>query len=367
MGSYLASIYQYIYDIIIAIITFVYVARFKYSVVKRPNGRGDELSLLLLMILFIGLRPISGYFVDMSSYNYQLQRFRGETFYFMWDTDNKIFDNLIRWWSCNEFEPKLFFLLIAIIYFGCAYIGIRRLFSNHTLLAYAVFLGAFSTFSYSTNGIKAGAAASVFIMALSYWDNLRICLPLMFVSLGFHHSMVMPIGAFLLTVFFRTPKWYYYGWFFCFLLACFHVTYFQIFFGGMADEQGAGYLLATEETTVSHISFRPDFVLYSAMPVILGYNIEMKQRLHLSQVYTTLMHFYLATNSIWMLCMYASFTNRIAYLSWFIYPIVIIYPFLDAHNRDPRRFVKLRRIVLYHLYFTLFMDIVYYGLLSLGN
>lgn len=367
MGSYLASIYQYIYLVIVAIITFAYISRYKSPTFKPSTSNGGELLLVIAMILFFGLRPISGHFVDMSAYAFNLDRLRGETFWFTWDTDNKIFDNLLMWWGANGFDKQLFFLMMATIYMGCAYIGIKRLFSNHAFLAFVVFLAGFSTFSYGTNGIKAGAAASIFIMALGYWDKLYVCIPLMLVSLGFHHSMIMPIAAFVVTVFFKNPKWFYIGWFVCFIMALLHITYFQFLFGSMADEQGAGYLMATEQTSEAHIGFRPDFVLYSAMPVVIGYLFEMKRKVRLSKTYITLMHFYLMTNSIWMLCMYASFNNRIAYLSWFVYPLVIIYPFVDVYNKDVNKNKKLRKAVIYHLAFTMFMVFVYYGIFSFGR
>ena len=368
MDSYLASIYHYLYLIVISVLTFIHIGRYKNAYPYIPkSSTSRELFLVLITILAIGLRPISGFFVDMSTYSAKLGRLRGEVFQFTADTENILFDNLFQWWGCNGLDQHLFFLLIATIYYGCAYIGIKRLFPGHTMLAYLVFLGALSTFSYSTNGIKAGAAASVFIMALGYLDKFWICFPLMMLSLGFHHSMIMPIAAFFITLLFKKPKWYYMAWFVCFLLACFHVTYFQVLFGGMVDEQGASYLFATEETSTAHIGFRPDFVLYSSMPVIIGYFFEIKKKIHLSKTYRTLLHFYITANAVWMLCMYASFTNRIAYLSWFVYPIVIIYPFLDKMNSDPYRYRKLRKTVLYHLFFTLFMFFVYYGVFSLGH
>lgn len=367
MDSFLGFIYQYIYIIFVAIITIYYVGKYKSPIYKPSTNVGGELLLVIVMILFIGLRPVSRVFVDMLSYDSFLGRFQGETFIFTWETDNKIFDNLIMWWSCNGIDARLFFLFISAIYFICTYLGIKRLFPNHSLLAYMVFLGAFSTFSYATNGIKAGAAASIFIMALGYWDKLLVCIPLMLVSLGFHHSMIMPVAAFVVTVFFKNPKWYYYGWFVCFIMALLHITYFQFLFGGMADEQGSGYLMATEQTSEAHIGFRPDFVLYSAMPVVIGYLFEMKRKVRLSKTYTTLMHFYLMANSIWMLCMYASFNNRIAYLSWFVYPLVIIYPFVDVYNKDVNKNKKLRKAVIYHLAFTMFMVFVYYGIFSFGR
>ena len=368
MVSSLGFIYQYIYIVIVAIVTMSHLNRYRRSeFISNYNDGTVGLFWMISMILFIGFRPVSKAFVDMVSYNTYLKMYVGDTFIFTWDTDNKIFDNLFMWWATNDFGSELFFLFMAVIYFGCAYFGIKRLFGQHVLLAYLVFLAAFSTFSYSVNGIKAGVAASIFILALSYWDKLLISVPLILISLGFHHSMIMPIVAYVIVLLFKNPKYFYYAWFMCFILAMFHITYFQNLFGGMTDEQGAGYLLISEKTTISHIRFRPDFVLYSAVPVWFGYQFELKKRLRLSKTYQTLIHFYLITNAIWMLCMYAEFNNRIAYLSWFVYPIVIIYPFLDANNDAPQKFVKLRKVVVYHLAFTLFMTFIYYGLFQLGN
>lgn len=367
-SSFLASIYRYIYIIFVALITFACVRRYKTTAMRPSDNTRGELFLVLIMCLFIGFRPNSVWFVDMYAYNRFFQIMRGEFFEFNWDAENKIFDNLEMWWACKDVGARLFFLLMAVIYFLCTYIGIKRLFSNHALIAYIVFLGAFSTFSYGTNGIKAGAAASIFIMALGYWDKLYICIPLMLVSWGFHHSMVMPIAAFFVCLFFKNSKWYYYGWFVCFLMALFHISYFQSLFGGMTDDHGARYLLDIKDSADTRIGrFRPDFVLYSAIPVVIGYVMEIRRQMKLSKTYRTLIHFYTITNAIWMLCMYAQFSNRIAYLSWFVYPIVIIYPFLDVYNKDINKYRKLHKTVLYHLYFTLFMYFIYYGLFSLGT
>ena len=60
-----------------------------------------------------------------------------------------------------------------------------------------------------------------------------------------------------------------------------------------------------------------------------------------------------------MLCMYAEFTNRIAYLSWFMYPFVLIYP-LVCENWGTQKYRTLSKFMLLHLGFTLFMQIIYY-------
>ncbi len=100
-------------------------------------------------------------------------------------------------------------------------------------------------------------------------------------------------------------------------------------------------------------------MLYSAMPVWVGYIAKYKKNIQ-SKMYDTLLYTYITTNAVWMLCMYASFTNRIAYLSWLLYPVVLIYPFFDEKfGKDRYRMVA--KVTMYHLCFTLFMDLIYYG------
>lgn len=371
MELFLASIYQYIYIFAIAIITLVFLPQY---VNDRTQGilRADGLSnnayfLLIAVILFIGFRPYNGAFVDMMNYIELLNFYSNREYEFDWNTDNKIFDNFFVWFASGNYDYRYFFLIIAIIYFGAMYCGLKRLFPDNTKLAFLTYLAGFSTFSYSVNGIKAGAAASIFILALSFWDKKVICSILMLISLGFHHSMTMPIGAAVISFFIKNTKFYYAIWGFCLLMAILHITYFQGVFAGMTNDSGVGYLTATEETTTARIAFRPDFVLYSCVPVIMGYYFEIKGAYHLTRKTQFLIHFYILTNAIWLLCMYASFNNRIAYLSWFVYPIVIIAPFLDKRNHNSLRYVELGKAVRYHLYFTMFMVIVYYGILHLGR
>ncbi len=371
MEVFLASIYNYIYILAVAALTMHYLPQYVYAkthtIGRGATNNSNAIVLLVVVTLFIGLRPINGYFVDMSAYDMMLRLFAHESFKFDWDTDNKIFDNFILWYSSSRYDHQYFFLIMATLYFGAMYWGLRRLFPESTKLAFLTYLAGFSTYTYSVNGIKAGVAASIFILALSFRNKKLICAALILVSLGFHHSMVLPIATFIIAMVIKKPKIYYWLWGICLLICTLHVTYFQEVFAGMSDDQGAIYLKATEETTTAHIGFRPDFILYSAVPVIMGYYFEFKSRIGLSQLCHFLLHFYILTNSVWMLCMYAAFNNRIAYLSWFVYPIVIIAPFLDKLNTDPQRYVKLGIAVKLHLCFTLLMTFVYYGLLNLGR
>ena len=360
-----AAYYQTIYLLLVTLMSLV-----AYNQYQRRNGLREFKpnttdviggALVIFLIFFIGFRPVSNrYFVDMPNYvTYYTLFYEGEPFLFDWEVDNLLFDNLFAWWGSERLGYTSFFVCIAAIYFGAAYLGIRKLFPNHRLTAYLVFLAAFSTFSYSTNGIKAGAAASLFILAMGYRENLKVCVPLVLLSWGFHHSMVMVVAGFVLTLFVKNPKYYFYGWVFCFLMAALHITAFQYFFSDFTTDHGAEYLIADGGQHGGKGGFRIDFILYSVMPVLVGYYAVFEKRLNLSPLYKDLLNLYLCLNGVWMLCMYANYTNRIAYLSWFLYPIVLIYPFLQE-QWGKSRYKTFGLVMLGHLGFTLFMNIIYY-------
>ena len=364
-----AKSYYTIYLIFVTIITL-----FVYSKYSKKNGnityplnkkkQDGTFILVLLMVLFIGFRPESYVFVDMLNYiTFYYAFYEGNAFVFDKEAENLLFDNYFAWVGSMDLGTTFFFVSVAAIYFICTYIACRRMFPQDTLAAFLVFLAALSTFSYGTNGIKAGAAAAIFLMALSYRKNLKICIPLILVSWGFHHSMIMTVVAFALTLVYKNSKVYFAGWCLCLLIAMAHITFFQELFAGIlsdSGDSGANYLNPTNSDWGGKSGFRIDFVIYSAMPILVGYWAVYKKKLQLSKIYTCLLNLYMTLNGTWMLCMYASFTNRIAYLSWFLYPIVLIYPYLNE-NWGPTRYKDFSKVMLAHLGFTLFMKFVYYA------
>ena len=371
-----ASFYQHIFLFLTTVMTLNVVQRYKVMSVNRlvtnqpwersfASPKGGAVITCVLFVLFVGLRPTSGaYFCDMANYAGEYQFKVGSYFEFEWDTENKIWDNLFHWWYSVDLGFNNFMLTMCAVNFGCTLLACRRLFPNDTLIAFLVFLGAFSTFSYATNGVKAGVAASIFLLAVTYYKNWKICIPLLAISLGFHHSEIMPIGAFVIACFYKNTKMLLYGWIACVLISAAHISWFQELFAAftadqMKDAHGAGYLTATADSAIDYITgFRPDFILYSAAPVYVGWLAINKKNIK-SEFYEFFLNVYLITNSIWMLCMYASFTNRIAYLSWALYPLILIYPFLKE-NWGNNQYKVFSKVVMYHLGFTLVMVYIYY-------
>lgn len=357
-----AQYYPIIYQITVTIATLTVI--YQYQSDKRFNlsPRGDSSKgwwLAIFFALFIGFRPVDIQFVDMVGYAGMYDWLTTSAGSYNWESENRIFDNLLLYMAQNGYTKDIFFFLITSIYFIVSYIAIKRIFKDNPLAAYIVWLGAFSTFSYSVNGIKAGAAAAFFLLALSYYDRKIISILIALVSLGFHHSMSVCLTAYIIIMIVKDTRYYFFFWIICLLIAAMKITYFQELFGSLTDDRSSSYLLTTSgDHFGGKGGFRYDFILYSSVPIIIGFIAVFKRHLK-SRQFSVLYNFYLLTNGIWMLCMYASFTNRIAYLSWFVYPLVLVYPLLDMKWGSDRS-VTFRYITFANLAFTLFMSNIYY-------
>lgn len=356
-----AHLYQYFYLFIVTIATIACVSEYKsVDSLRHKKSLVPPLLLLIFMIFFIGLRPINEVFVDMYDYAHIMDLRKGDAFVLDIHAENLIYDNLQAYWVSKKWPYGPFFLMFSIIYFSGIFFATRKLFKLNTLLVFLVYLAALSTFSFGTNGIKAGAAASLFLVAVAYRKKLFISIPFLLLSLGFHHSMTLPIGAFIIAYFFHDRRYYLAFWIVCLALSALHVTYFQELLSGYTDERGAEYLQIVDpdnERSTGATGFRPDFILYSAIPIFIGYHISKKYEFE-SKMFDFIWCIYVLCNGVWLLCTYAYYTNRIAYLSWCIYPFVLIYPFINFAWSDVQN-VYLKRCVYIHLGFTIFMSVIF--------
>lgn len=354
-----AQYYQYVYLVVVTFATLFTFSFYNQWGKLKHNHNGLTLLyisffLLVFVVFFIGTRPVHEVFADMVGYEQSYSALFKSPFFFSWEKDNLIWDNLFVWMASIGVPFTTWLLIVSSAYFGLMFWSCYKLFGKDILLAFVTYLGAFSTFSYGVNGMKAGVAASVFLVAIAYRDKLWVSIPLVLLSYGFHHSMSMVIAAYFAVLFVKTPKYFFLGWLICVALAAMHVTYFQTLFAGYTDEHGAEYLLSKRDS-----GFRLDFILYSAVPVYLGYLCVYKYNFR-PKMYIFLLNLYLVANSLWMLCMYAEFNNRIAYLSWLMYPIVLLYPFI-SRNENLLQGKYIRWVVYGHLCFTLFMYLIFYA------
>lgn len=355
-----ANLYPIIYFSVVTILTlycFQVYSGFSETRIKYCNTYNhSHASIILISIItiFIGLRPDSIVFVDMISYTHRYEALNVElsNFEFNDQAQNLIFDNIFFFCGLNNVNITYFYLFISIIYFSGIFWIVYKCFPNDNFYALVVYLGALSTFSYGTNGIKAGAAASLFLMCFVFYRKPLLITLFALLSLGFHHSMTLTIYSFVFAYFIKNEKYFFIFWVTCLFLSTLHLSFFTEFFAELTDEKGQSYLLADEESFEGKTGFRWDFILYSLPPVAIGYWAIYKKHVK-DRMYHLLLCTYLVANGIWLLCLYVPFNNRIAYLSWFLLPVLIIYPFLKFRLRT-KQYIQVNYIAGMYFILTIF-------------
>ena len=129
----LASLYNYLYHIIVIILTFSVMASYsRWRPVNVENNQSKITPSLFIAALFfilaIGLRPISYVFVDMMAYYLDYEALVGQPYEFTLETDNFLFDNILPWFAANGIPISLYYLLVATIYIGCIAIACKKIF-----------------------------------------------------------------------------------------------------------------------------------------------------------------------------------------------------------------------------------------------
>lgn len=316
-----------------------------------------SIAILLLLIFYMGLRPVSGrYFVDMSTYSEAFRRVKAG---YPIRTDGDLgFGYFLKF--CTTFLSETgFFLFCAILYLSPLYIAAKRWFPKYHYFAFLMFLASFSFWAYGVNGIRNGLATSFLILAFSYADKKVIMGLLMLLSVLFHKSMMLPVLAFFSTYFIKNIKIYYIIWFASIGLSITMGSFWEnIFIGlGFGDDRLSGYLSGeADESKFSSTGFRYDFLIYSAMPVFAGYYFVIKRKFN-DPFYIQLLQTYLLANAFWIMVIRANFSNRFAYLSWFMMAIVICYPLLK-HFFWEKQFAKLGYIICFYFAFTYVMHLL---------
>ncbi|MCC8153029.1 MAG: EpsG family protein [Tannerellaceae bacterium] len=180
------------------------------------------------------------------------------------------------------------------------------------------------------------------------------------IALTFHKSVILPVIAYVITCFYNNTKSYLGLWIFFLILSGFFHQYFDSLLGNLSffqyDDRLSQYLSSTADdfdVTFSSTGFRRDFVAYSMIPIVLGY-IYIYRYNFTERTYIHLYNVYVACNAFWLLLIRIPYSNRFAYLSWFIYPLVMAYPLLkkDMVNNQSR---KIQIMVLLNYAFTYFM------------
>lgn len=340
---------------------------------EENNNSISQLSAVILTVFFIfflGLRPITSDFGDTTMYARSYYNTPLDAPYSSISIHGEWFWNNITLFCVHMgMNMNEYLFTIELMYIGSMFFCAWYLTRHNLWLTMLFFFTAFSTYSYGTNGIRNGLACSVVLVAIcllieKHKGKRLLSFVLMFLAMGIHRSTVLPSASALLTLYVvKDTKWAFRFWLLSFALSLVLGNAVAQLFAtlGFDDRMETYYKGQYNEGTSARFSsagFRWDFLLYSAFPVAMIWYVT-RFRKFTEIGYTMIANTYLLCNAFWIIVIRASYSNRFAYLSWFIYPLVIVYPLLRMNLwKDQDR----KTAIIYFLYsgFMFFMYFIYY-------
>lgn len=359
-----ASYYYLVYWFVVMLMT---VSKFNtmrrwpsYAVIQKRDDYQPLVLFSVFYILFFGLRPVvnDGTFGDTGPYANKYELLQNYGVFDMQGSEDVgsdwIFGTLMR--SCAQvMDVHFFFTIVMFFYIVMMFAGCRKLDNCHGATLMLFCIGAFEFYPFSVNGIRNGMACSFLIFALALLNKGNKLWPIIlsFIAIGCHKSTALPVACMFFTYFVRKPKLMYIAWFGAIVISLAVGNYIDNMLSLLNfDDRLADNLQndSADGQLLEH-RFRWDFLLFSSMPILLGAYTLFKRRLY-DKTYLLLLGTYMYANSFWVLAIRGIFSNRIAYLSWFLYPIVLAYPLLTLPVFKKNHSQKTAWILLGHFGFT---------------
>jgi len=333
------------------LLAYLMIVLFKSFSDKPVSGLNVlTMGLFYFLIVLIGFRPVNGAFGDMGRYadyynsNFTIEKLSDSGFYYLMDFFSKL-----------DIPVNFYFAVIFIIYLTPMLIFSKKHFRKLWPYAFLTFLCFFEFFSYGTNGIRNGAACSIFILALSFENKKYIRNIFLLLSILFHISLIIPVVGYLISFYFQKVKYFFVFWLSILIISFFSGNFFNSTFSIFLPERTDYYLINTDDI-IYKTGFRIDFIFYSFIGVLAAYYFIYKKKFD-DKFYNKLVSVFLFSNALWLLVIRANFTNRIAYLSWFILAPVIIYPVLKT-KIFKHQFLKICLIILFFFSFSFYLNIL---------
>jgi hypothetical protein len=325
---------------------------------KEPFGnKFQSLGILLLVftVLYIGFRPISGrFFGDTGTYARLFYDYASGSS--VSGGKDLLFNNFMKA-SSYFMGVHFFFFLCSLLYTLPLYLICKKWFKELWFFGFLFFITAFSFWAYGTNGVRNGIAGSLFLFGIS--RNKRLWqITWIIISICFHKTMLLPAAGLILANVYNQPKKMIFFWLLCIPLSLIGGTFFETFFGSLGFDDRLEYLTEgnVNDDDFSSTGFRWDFIIYSATAVFAGWYYIVKKE-YRDKVYFWLFNTYLFSNAFWILVIRANFSNRFAYLSWFMIGLVIIYPLLKQ-NILYHQYKKVGYILVLQFAFTFLMNVI---------
>ncbi|MCH5181464.1 MAG: EpsG family protein [Prevotellaceae bacterium] len=284
----------------------------------------------LVLSFLLGMLPIPwGSGGDREWYAEGFLRMQTATLDEVWESEEFGF-SFINWFLGKYLTEEQYFIAIALIYVGNYFIAVRKLVQGDIYWLMLGIVLSLGFVSYNLNTMRAGLAISFLMLALSTYPSFWRMGIFMLIAYSIHHSMIIPSLMIAVSYFCNRTKYFYYLWILSVPVSFFAGNFFNEYFSDFSEDSRTKYL--TTSDTYYNIGFRIDLVVFSVVPLLVGAYYIFKRGIS-DRFYHMIYNSYVLTNIFWILVIRSNFSDRFAYLSWFMIPLVLIYPLLK-HDMD---------------------------------
>lgn len=302
-----------------------FIAFFAYKPSNKSRTTLWSVLLFVTMLLLLGLFPIEwGYGTDRANYANQLLQFKYGSMV-VDPQKGELGYQLIQYFFSRFLNATQFMFCISFIYLTNYYISIQRLVKSQSFWLFIGVVLSMGFINYNLNTMRAGLAISFLVLGLSMYKSRIRMLICVIIAVSIHTSAVIPGIIILICTIYNNTRFFYKLWLLSIPVSFIAGSYFNTLFQGMSEDGRTEYLVSGSDNY--NVGFRFDFIIYSFAPMFIGGYYIFKKKLN-DHFYEIIYNAYLLTNMFWILVIRANYSDRFAYLSWFMLPFVMLYPIL---------------------------------------
>lgn len=343
--------------------SFRYIGSSGYALQEKEEPFITPLILCIILVIWMGYRPVHIAFGDTVNYAAGYSRLVPGITEMDWSKE-WIWNWITVTCKSLNLSVQGYFTVAEAGYILSALWAIKKFMPTNPMLGILFVISSLMFYQFGVNGVRNGLACHLIFLGMAfafedkYIPSILTCL----IAFGIHRSVALPIAACIVGLFFKDKVKYA-------LLIWFLSIPASLVLGGSAiaffsslgfDDRMTSYTNGSNDMNeFSQTGFRWDFLLYSFFPILMIWYVCIKRQI-VDYWYNVLAITYCLCNAFWVMVITASFSNRFAYLSWFMYPIIIAYPLINLPVWDDQD-RKTGLILLAYVGFTLFMNVFFWG------
>lgn len=254
-------------------------------------------------------------------------------------------------------SSSVFFLITGLLYLTGYYVFIeKKIIPKYRLILFFTFITSMGFYAYGTNTLRAGLALSFFLMLLSRPYLLKLStLILVLIIITIHKSLLLPVAALMVSTVYRRKDQFLALWLISLALSLVAGSTFVNLFGeffSFTDDRVIAY--SNANNLQYKTGFRWDFVIFSVLPMVLA-RYYMKKG-YSNRFYNQILSMYTIANAFWLLLIRMPFSDRLATLSWFLIPVLIMYPLLTKRIFEKQHF-WIAGVLLVNVIITFYLNV----------